>query len=215
MSLCCLILIASKGAIGAACMVLLTTFVFYIINMRENRRYYHGGLISVVFLLPSFALASRFFYNRIFSTNLIETLDARTILNLLAFDTFLENPLLGIGINSFSFYRVENNLWMPFVSINATVHNLFLLYLSEVGLVGLAIFLLIIIKALLTSKENIRSTNVLISSTNAAIFSAMMGFLFHSLFTWIYRRECLTFLVWLLFALVYSSRAISGKGSER
>ena len=101
-------------------------------------------LIVVVYLF----FQNSFFLQRFFLTKITdESLTQRVMLAQQSFTMFLRSPIFGIGINNFF-----NNLIFPnsqlTVLLIQPVHNIFLLVLSETGLIGFFLFIYLFYKCL-------------------------------------------------------------------
>lgn len=97
-----------------------------------------------------------------------ESVATRISLSKVAIDMFLRKPILGAGLNDF----FEN------ANSSQPVHNIFLLSLSETGIVGFLFFLWFIIK---TYKKNISRKNLLALTLLSEIL--FLGFFDHYFLT--------------------------------
>ena len=126
----CFILTFSLSALIAVSI----TFLFFVLY-KENRKLFVKSVLLTFFLIAFLSFALPFI-----PTSPTYTLELRERLELanLAKDLTAKNFLLGTGLNTFP---VFNRLLQP-------VHNIFLLVLTESGLIGLIIFLGVVYKAL-------------------------------------------------------------------
>jgi O-antigen ligase len=89
---------------------------------------------------------------------------------------FWQNPLLGVGVNNF--YN-NINLFKDNVFLIQPVHNIFLLILSETGIIGLVGFLFILLKSFLSILK--KQNKYLLFSLLAIIFLGMFDHYFLTL----------------------------------
>lgn len=84
-----------------------------------------------------------------------EAVTLRAFYNQTALEVIQESPFLGLGIGNFV-WRIKGTLYLLGAWLHQPVHNIYLLIASEVGLIGLVIFLLFLYQLIdrLTSGEN-------------------------------------------------------------
>lgn len=98
-------------------------------------------LVSIVFVLS--LLSNSILYQRISNLNLNEeSIIQRSQQAKEALSMFYQNPVLGVGLNNY-FYHIDN-IYFPLGP--QPVHNIFLLTLSQTGIVGLLALLSILYK---------------------------------------------------------------------
>jgi O-antigen ligase len=116
----------------------------------------------------------------------------------LALDIGVKNPILGIGINNYSFemkkYLKESSLEVPWLAV---VHNQYLLLWAETGIIGVIGYVFMVTSTLKKGigalKGKTRFTVIL-----CALVAAMIGHLVHSLFDSF--RE--TWLIWGIMGII-------------
>lgn len=98
-----------------------------------------------------------------------------------AVDLFLRNPILGVGSNNFINYLAMDKVLVGTSRFLQPVHNIFLLVLSETGLLGLAFFLSLFVFAIWeNSRRKDRLSGILISNLLTVI---LLGFFDHYFLT--------------------------------
>lgn len=101
-------------------------------------------IISIVIILVLITIIfPRLVLTRLDSQTLPETVGERLVLMDKAENVFAKSPLVGVGLNNFYF---SSNSLQP-------VHNIFLLVLSETGIIGLVLFLCLLFGSLQHSLE--------------------------------------------------------------
>ena len=95
-------------------------------------------------LFPRNPLATpkKFFF--VFLVLFLIVIPFRWQLNQLAIENFFKNPFLGVGLGVFPLTIAKGIFFQP-------AHNIYLLLLSETGLIGLSMFLILIFKTLKNS----------------------------------------------------------------
>lgn len=111
-----------------------------------------------------------------------------------------EHPIIGVGINSFSFifprYDISGIPWGPW---NPPVHNIYLLVWSETGTVGLASFILIMIFLFRVGFRVLKhSRDITTLCIVIGIMGGMTGFFTHFSVDWTFRTDTLQRTFWLL-----------------
>lgn len=77
-----------------------------------------------------------------------ESFSRRNQLNQIAIKMFLKNPLTGVGLNNFTVVMEKYGEVVGFTRFLQPVHHGYLLILSETGLIGFVIFLVVYLKIL-------------------------------------------------------------------
>lgn len=161
------------------------------------------SFLSLVFLycvLNYDALYERFFL----SEN--ESGEIRLVLMDIAFEMIKESPFLGVGLNAFtevmSLYdkTMISSYWpMP-------VHNIYLLVASELGVLGLITFILVITSFIFSGLRIICSLgDRYVVWLAAASVWGLFAILFYGLLGWSWRLDSIQFLFWLCLAGVSAS----------
>ena len=135
------------------------------------------------------------------------------------------HPLIGIGINTYSLdirkydstsdhavgiaYPPEAARTMH---ISHPVHNIFLLYAAEIGLIGLTFFLWLIIRIYKVLFYTIRNGEELSRIVAIGIIGAFSALLLHSMIDWALIANSLFTLLWFLIAIAAN---LYGSSKER
>jgi len=155
-----LLLTLSRTAILLWTIYLIILFGLWVVEKYKKGKFNSSHLVLSTIILAAITifviLQNNFVLQRFLTTKLSdESLVQRQELVTQSLNMFWKSPVLGIGINNFF-----NNL--NIVSPNSNtfliqpVHNIFLLVLSETGIVGLIAFLFILLKSFLSilKKQN-------------------------------------------------------------
>ncbi len=120
----------------------------------------------------------------------------RAELNWIALQITKDHPLLGVGLNNFTIAMDKYGKISGWVRFLQPAHNVYLLIASEIGLLGLALFLCLLFSAfrLLLRKKNYL---LLISLTQIALLCLSDHYF------WTLQQTCLFF--WLLIGLVFTA----------
>ena len=168
----CFLLTFSRSAFLSLALVPL---ILLIINLvQQNKRIWLFALVAFfVMLFHVFFIVSRDHSHFIFSTH---SLEERNRYLDVSRETITKHPLLGVGLGQFVFQEIVSHPdWAGWQY--QPVHNIYLLITSELGIVGLMLFLLF----LLTYLYNyclMRNTPVLL--TNNLFCIILLSFLFIS-----------------------------------
>lgn len=133
----------------------------------------------------------------------------RAFLTQLCLKVCATHPLLGVGLNTSAETASRMILTIPdphniidYVMANPLVHNLYLLMLSEVGILGLSVFLCFLLALFRQALKAIHSQDRLAMTVGIAIQSALLGFLVAELFDFSYRLDQVFYLFWALSGLI-------------
>jgi len=142
---------------------------------------------------------------RFFSTSPQEqAVTLRIYYNKIAVSTISENPFLGLGMGNFVWHLV-NNYQLKEFWLYQPVHNLYLLITSEVGIVGIILFLIFLGKLLIPEIKKFfkNKLNIIGLCLNAVMFSFLcLGLIDH--YFWTIQQSSL--LLWLMLAMISSYR---------
>ena len=157
-----LVLSMSRGAIvvgvATSLAVVAINLKSQISNLKKTSEISKSVLVGLVILV---AVAAIFIWPR-FTSILVETepITVRERLNELALEQWRQSPIIGVGLGTSPLYGLQATLRQvqgrPVYSLSQTnyalryqpTHNIYLLVLSETGLVGLGVFGLVIIYVL-------------------------------------------------------------------
>lgn len=155
-----LLLTLSRSAILSWIICLIVLFGLWVVEKYKKRKFNSSHLVLSIIILVAITifivLQNSFVLQRFSMTKLSdESLVQRQELVTQSLNMFWQSPVFGIGINNFF-----NNLSIVSPKGNTFLiqpaHNIFLLVLSETGIVGLIAFLFILSKSLLSilKKQN-------------------------------------------------------------
>ena len=176
-------------------------------KIKENLKYIIPGAVIIIGLLSvNFA----HFYNRFTNTIFAMTTDNsflwRQSLLKGAWKIFIDNPLLGTGINTFSSVYGAYQDRAGYFSINP--HNYYLQLLSETGILGLISFLILIISIFYVSYLNIKKSKdhpqiyYLIGATTACL----LGSAIHIAFDIEWSVSSIPILFWIEVGIIFVSQ---------
>ena len=142
-----LILTFSKTVIVV---LFILVFLYLIVERkRVNKRRLFGSILFVVIIL---SLLSPIIYKNVFtSNNLNENISNRVELSLLSGKLLSRSPVVGIGLNNFITNIPKISTAYSVSWLLQPVHNSILLTATGAGLVGLAIFVFAVYKAIINS----------------------------------------------------------------
>lgn len=166
---------------------------------RRSSRGVAGGLLVLVALsaVPLFTVLR----TRLLATNLGETTLFRVEL-IRAGLKMLSNPFLGIGPNNFA-VLFEG---IPAIGLpgRAPIHNIYALLFVETGVVGLAVYLLLLAVILRTGIRLSRRGTPPTANYAAGITAGIVGLCAWGVVTWLYRAEVIYTIFWILTAVLFS-----------
>lgn len=149
-------------------------------------------LALAVFILLLFSLSQ--FSQRVFNTSFQdESISIRTKLAAQSIKMVSANPVFGVGINNF-FDNLSNEFNSP--ALLQPVHNIYLLALSETGIIGFLFLVIVFIKAAQKSLYNLLIVFVII----------LLGSFDHYLFTLQQGQILFTLIISLLIAFKLSAK---------
>lgn len=169
---CLLVFSYSKAVLFTLIVILLISFFKHVVKLQKIKFItYFVILISVLLPIISVFLLK---YKNIFSDNISE----RLLLSKTSGQLLTGSPVFGLGLNNFiSSIPSLNALRIPFWLLQP-VHNIFLLFTVETGIVGMGIFFIFFNKYLTYLIHNSKSSYLYIL---LAIF--LTGFFDHYWFT--------------------------------
>jgi Tol biopolymer transport system component len=206
----CLYLSHTRAALVAFVAVLLGMIIVAIahkqLSWQTVGRVVLALLIGAAVFFPQ--LEARFEEN--FGTgHFSEEVTSRYQLNDLAGRMIAEHPALGVGLNNFEVVMgpYENH---GIIFINNPVHNLYLLYLAETGIVGLAGLLIVGVAMYNVALRLARSRDRLLGGVGLGVSGAMAFLFIEELLGFSLRQDQPLALYWILAGLAVACYRMSG-----
>jgi hypothetical protein len=130
----------------------------------------------------------------------------RAVYNDIAIDAIKQSPILGTGIGNFPWYASDYLAKTTFDLRGQPVHNVFLSAWSELGIIGLGLFIVIVGFALWAGVMNLRQANIN-QKDDVFFYGAMMGGIIAFLVVGLFDHYPWTLIqfqaaLWLLMAVV-------------
>jgi len=187
---------------------LLSYFIFCVLQRGRVKskaetfktKYYAIG-IFVIFLITGFvfknAIVERFAEGPESST-LVRILLLKTAYNMV-----VAHPFVGVGINNFTEVMREYDTTGVSNDDLQPVHNIYAIFLSETGIVGLVFFLLMVGSILLQLYKQTKSLDPWLSRFSKATLAGLMSVLMSGMLTWGLRGDSLPLMFWLFSGLGY------------
>lgn len=179
-SISTIIIILSAGRSS----ILIMIFIFSIYYIIEIFRFdvkkfitYISSLMVAIFLCIVFREKLILIINRFAQSDIQKQLESRLTHFSVGFYYIKRNPLLGLGLNNYldNTYRDFPNKFGTHFSLSNPIHNIFILYAVELGIIGLAIFIVFLIstikRAQITKRLVDSRTKSLINGCILAIFA--------------------------------------------
>lgn len=132
-------------------------------------------------------------------------IESRLELNRVAVDMFEDAPIVGVGLNNFEQVLPRYDEYGLIFAGNP-VHNLFLLQLSETGVVGLAGLLLVGVALTVVSVGLARSRDPLRAAVGAGTVAMLVFYVFEEQLGFSLRQEVPLAVFWLLAGLCVAAR---------
>ncbi len=178
-----LVLLLSVGTLlltfsRTAIFCLIIFWLFYVFNLIKKKK----PLYLVLFFLTAVVIYLLYFPARFFKPEILLTdLFYRRDLFLIAYDTFIKNPYLGVGLGNFyiheSFYQkiISPTLLQP-------VHNIYVLFIVELGIIPFVLIVQIIIDSVRNVFKKIKKSKKEIKDFYLSTFIIFISFLFVGFF---------------------------------
>jgi Tol biopolymer transport system component len=152
--------------------------------------------------------------NNFGTSHFSEEVTSRYQLNDVAGQMFNAHPLIGVGLNNFQ------PVMGPYeqsgvIFIDNPVQNLYLLYLSETGLIGAAGFLLVGIAMYNVALRLARSRDRLLGGVGLGVSAAMAFLMIEELLTFSLREDVPLSVYWILAGLAVACYRMSGLEGRR
>lgn len=152
-----------------------------------------GGILLII---PALALKWKSIYMR-FTESLEGPVVVRFELADIAFQMFREHPLIGTGINNFTQIVQYYERLTTFVSeFRHPVHNIYLLELSETGIIGIFFFLLVLYGVFRISAVAMKHPLSRLRYVAIAVTCSFTAFLITGIADWSYRVSAMNVIFW-------------------
>jgi Tol biopolymer transport system component len=169
------------------------------------------GLIATVVFFPQ--LAGQFSDN--FSTaHFSEEVESRHELNDIAGEMIDDAPVLGVGLNNFELVMAPYEKY-GIIFFNHPVHNLYLLYLSETGIVGFTGVVIVGVALYNVAIRLARSRDRLLGGVGLGISGVMAFLMIEELLGFSLRQDTPLALFWLLAGLAVACSRLAGFDGNR
>jgi len=168
---------------------------------RAKRLYRQGSLGLVVVLLALGIAFGPSVYRRMVSPDFGATMSRLTTAKV-ALRVIRDHPVLGVGMNN---YREVLDTYFdpsdPFTRV-APVHNLYLLFAAELGLLGVALFLWLMLNILRLMRPALRARDSFCSAVAVGLFSGFASMLVMATSDYAYKQSlALMSTLWIVAAL--------------
>ncbi len=137
-------------------------------------------------------------------------LELRGQLNDLAWKMVSSSPISGIGLNNFQ--AVEDSFIFRGIGTGLrwyTVHNIYLVVLSESGIIGFTGFLAFIVGMLVLGWRAVQSQNRFYSGIGIGLFAGFCGLYVGEFLAFAIKEERSATILWMLWALLVSAARLS------
>ena len=180
--------------------------------VRRNMR-----LSTVVLAVLATAIISAPFYGQIkekvidnLGTDQFQTeVQSRVELNDLAVTMYLDHPILGVGLNNF--VPVENAYdTFGLIFAGNPVHDIYLLVLSETGVLGLAGFGATALVVMIVTARAATARDPMLAAVGAGIAATLLFFAAEEILTFSLRQDMPLALMWLLAGVAAACARIAG-----
>jgi Tol biopolymer transport system component/O-antigen ligase len=163
-------------------------------------------LVGVVLFWPQ--LSGKFLEN--FSTgHFTEEVDSRRELNDIAGEMIDDHPVTGVGLNNFELVMGPYEKY-GIIFFNNPVHNLYLLYLAETGIVGFAGVVLVGVGLYNVAVRLARAPDRLLGGVGLGVSAVMAFLMVEELLGFSLRQDIPLAMYWLLAGLAVSCSRLAG-----
>jgi Tol biopolymer transport system component len=168
-------------------------------------RFALGGLVVGLAFLPQ--LSAKFSEN-FFTGHFWQELESRLQLNGIAMEMWDDHWVLGVGLNNFEIVLPRYESYFV-IFFGNPVHNLYLLYLSETGIIGLAGVLLVGFAMFRAAVLAARSSDRLLGGIGVGIVGVMVFLALEEMLGFSLRQDVPLALYWLLAGLALACLQLS------
>ncbi len=142
----------SRSAILLAAIFIPLALFYLLLNKKLKSEYFvNAAKLTAIFMFIG-AFLIIIFFNFLFARANISlgesAINDRLRYNQMAVDLIKQSPIKGIGFGNYIWHLNQNNIWKDYgffyPHLFQPVHNIYLLIASEIGIVGLALFLILL-----------------------------------------------------------------------
>lgn len=149
--------------------ILFLLYVFLFLPLKEKiatKKKLTGVLVISIFFILYFLLYNLRFFD---FQNLIKDVIPRQDLTAVSLSIVKNFPIFGIGLNNFFYYQVEFQKHFSTVYLQP-VHNIFLLLIAQIGIVGFLIFGYFITVTIVNLVHSVKKAREVFSFQKAVLF---------------------------------------------
>jgi O-antigen ligase len=193
-----LLLTFSRGSWGAFGISMVIAWLLGIYFRWINR----ASALRLIIILSCSAVIISLLIGPISERLVAQTLDVRWDLNRVSLNMIEAQPVLGVGINTFTDVMRAYDTSGVTYDFPQPVHDVYLLIAAETGLVGLAAFLLLVTVVFWTGLKTIKAGNRTLSVSTIAILGGLLVLLVSNTADVHLRTDVLAALFWLFLSMV-------------
>jgi O-antigen ligase len=156
-----------------------------------------AGAIALAAAIPFYEQIRTRVFDNLGTAQFQKEVQSRVELNDLAVTMFLDHPLVGVGLNNFVLVEADYDTYGLIFAGNP-VHDIYLLVLSETGVVGFAGFGATAVVVVLLAMRVARSRDPVLGAIGSGIAASMVFFAVEEVLTFSLRQDMPLALMWLL-----------------
>lgn len=138
--------------------------------------------------------------------------EIRIPLMQIAFSMIRANPIFGVGINNYTIVMFDYDFTVDQVASKFPhpVHNVYLLYAAEIGLLGLLFYLLTIGKSCWDGLMNGKSQNTIVAAISIGFSAGIISLMVQSFMDWGFKHSySLLTLAWVQIGCIYAMKTMN------
>lgn len=171
-------------------------------SVLRNKKIIYSSVIFLFFILAGVIYNLDNMYARFFDAPESST-TSRLVLAKIAINMFLEHPIIGVGWNSFVDVMEKYDEFGAAKSFRYPAHNMYLLMMSETGLIGIISYLVLIYAIFKIHKNTIkRSIDVSIKNASSAALVSIIALLITGVQGWSFRADSIQAITWINFGII-------------
>ena len=191
--------------------VVVFTYLFFkrLLTLRAIRNTFIAAVIAVLVL---FAFQDLLIERIVSDDN--GAARSRVVTSIVAWRVIQQHPLQGVGLNNYGQHLAENWLYTDPYTRVAAVHNNYLLFWAEMGLIGLACLLAFFIAFYLRTRQACNSRYAFIRIVAIGLMGAFVAMIVSSFFDYYKGNTILVSGIWGLAGLTEALNAMSERYNE-